>query len=126
MMKLMKKSKNNQTVTAPCKEELAIHNLRLQKQKHEKTMRESGAAAGREYVLNVGEDDGVYEEMLSLARQEQTAHHGVGDLAALTQALDCDPSDWLDIHGDQAEDEEWVFGFVQGALEKFTELRRKL
>ena len=111
--------------TEQSKEETARQCLHAQKEAHEKSLRESGSTAGRRFVLNTGEDDGVYEQMTALDRYNE--HHDSPEaLAGLIAAMDATDTvlmDWFrEMYQRDAEEPAWLEGFVAGALEKFHEL----
>lgn len=111
--------------TEQTKEETARLRLRAQKQAHEKSLREAGAEAGREFVVDIDEQGNEYSQLVALERHQE--HHDppedLADLIAAMDATDTVLMDWFrEMYERRSEEPAWLEGFVAGALEKFHEL----
>ena len=112
-------------ITEQSKEETARLRLLAQREKCETNLREAGLEAGRAFELDIQEDDGVYQQMVALARHDEH-HDDPEDLPGLIAAMDATDTvlmDWFrEKYQRDAEEPAWLSGFVSGALEKFRQL----
>jgi hypothetical protein len=69
------------------KEETARLRLRAQKEAHEKSLREAGLKAGREFVVDIDEQGNEYSQLVALERHQEH-HDPPEDLADLIAAMD--------------------------------------
>jgi hypothetical protein len=119
------KTMNAEEIKEQSREETARLRLRAQRVEHEKSLREAGVEAGRDFVLDTEEQDDVYRQMTALARHNE--HHdrpeGLADLIAAMDATDTVLMDWFhENYKRDTEEPAWLDGFVSGALEKFRQL----
>jgi hypothetical protein len=125
---------NNQNTPAQAKEprepeeEAAIERLRKQKAEAKNEAEANGTEAGKTWAV----EDAHYKDLVRLKKwwsEYQTPLGGELTLYDIEQTMGLDNGDleWIREHyEDWIDNEVWVSAFVDGALEKFSELEKNL
>jgi hypothetical protein len=111
------------------REEIASQSLQEQKQSFDRLNYAGGLEAGREFVLNAGQNPETYRRLATLW-DFMDYHTLEGSLNGLLQALGETSEDdasplrkfFKTSYKDCVENPEWIFGFADGAQSAFEDL----
>ncbi len=117
-----------ETTETETAEQRAIIRLRESRDRRTRELFARGEEAGARYVL---EESTEYAELERLHDADSSAVCGLHDLVMILCGDDdgnkSDTESWLrDRHGSDIDEDDWINGFVQGALAKYGQLRTQL